>query len=164
MTRLSPLTKEKEGALNFQKAQYIAGNIEYDRDLATRENAGDWKPYFDKSSNYLKMIAELLRSKGIAFGLGAYPYGHLISDKEWEIGRKMRGFENKVYSTRLFDYLRDFSRSENIPFLNMTPDFQGSGQFPLFYPMDGHFTPAGHEVAAVSWEKFLKENHLLPSP
>jgi hypothetical protein len=163
MTRLHPMSGQKEGNLYFEKAQYIAGNIEYDRDIATRENAGDWKPYFDQSAKYLKLISDLLRSKGIPFGISGYPYGHLISDKEWAIGRKLRGFEDKIYSTRLFDYLSEFSRAENIPFLNMTPDFQSSGQFPLFYPLDGHFTPAGHGVAALSWKKFLDDKKLLPS-
>jgi hypothetical protein len=44
----------------------------------------------------------------------------------------------------------------------MMPAFQSSKDFPLFYPYDGHFTPAGHRVAAEALHRFLKEKNFLP--
>jgi len=40
----------------------------------------------------------------------------------------------------------------DVPFLDMTPDFEAAARttFPLYFRYDGHFTPAGHEVAARS--------------
>ena len=92
----------------------------------------------------------------------AYPYGTLVNENEWKIGRKLRGFDEKVYLTKLFDYLAEFSRSKGILFLNMTSDFVVSKEFPLFYPYDGHFTPAGHEVVAKSIERFFLKKRLIP--
>ncbi len=162
ISRIYQVKKNKEAPQFYQEAQVVAGNIEYDRDLPVRENIGDWKKYFDESARYLQMIHKLLQSKNIQFVITSYPYGTLVNEKEWEIGRKLRGFDQKVYSTKLFNYLAEFSESEKIPFLNMTPDFKASKEFPLFYSYDGHFTPAGHEVAAKSLEKFLLEKRLIP--
>jgi len=160
MERYYQVVRKRDAPLFYEQAKIIAGNIDYDRDLPMRENAGDWKKYFENSAHYLKMIQELLKSKNISFVITAYPYGTLVSEKEWAIGRKLRGFDEKIYSTKLFDYLEEFCRSERIPFLNMTPDFLNSKEFPLFYSYDGHFTPAGHEVAAQSLKKFLEGTSL----
>jgi hypothetical protein len=160
MKRVYQVAGERDAPLFYQQAKIIAGNIEYDRDLPMREEVGDWKSYFDLSANYLAMIQDLLKSKKIEFAITSYPYGTLISTKEWAIGRKLRGFDEKVYSTRLFDYLEEFCKDRGIHFLNMTPAFKASQVFPLFFPYDGHFTPAGHEVAAESIGKFLNETFL----
>jgi hypothetical protein len=162
MERYYQLKGERNAPRFYEEAKIISGNIEYDRDFTMRENVGDWKPYFVNSACYLTMIADLLKSKNIRFAIASYPYGNLVSDKEWSMGRRLRGFDNKVYSTKLFDYLADFTRSENIPFLNMTPDFLASKNFPLYYSFDGHFTPAGHEVAAEALLKFVEEKSLVP--
>jgi hypothetical protein len=160
MKRVYQVVGERDAPLFYKEAKVIAGNIEYDRDLPMREEAGDWKPYFELSAKYLKMIQDLLKSNQIAFAITSYPYGNLISEKEWAIGRKLRGFDEKIYTTRLFDYLDVFCKAQGIPFLNMIEDFRSSQVFPLFFAYDGHFTPAGHEVAAESIEQFLKETFL----
>src|SRR4030095_14083069 len=99
MKRFYQGKRERTPPVFYEKAKAIAGNIEYDRDLPMREGVGDWKIYFENSARYLKMIQDLLRSKNIRFAVASYPYGNLVSDKEWAIGRKLRGFDEKVYST-----------------------------------------------------------------
>ncbi len=157
MKRYYQLLGKRQEPLFYEKAQIIAGNIEYDRDLPMRENAGEWKKYFDNSAKYLKLIKELLQEKKIQFVITAYPYGNLLNEKEWSVGRKLRGFDAKKYSTKLFDYLEDFCKAEDIPFINMLPAFEASLDFPLFYPYDGHFTPAGNKLAAHVLEDFLEK-------
>ncbi len=162
MKRYYQLAGKRDVPYFYQQAQVVAGNIEYDRDLPMRENAGDWKKYFENSAQNLKRIQNLLKENKIGFVIAIYPYGNLLNEKEWAIGRKLRGFDAKVYHSQLFDYLSDFCKEQGIPFLNMTPDFQASKDFPLYYPYDGHFTPAGNKVAAESLEKFLLKEDLTP--
>lgn len=161
MKRYYQLSGKRDIPYFYEKAQIVAGNIEYDRDLPMRENSGDWKKYFDNSAQNLKLIHTLLHEKNIRFIIATYPYGNLLNEKEWATGRKLRGFDDKTYSSKLFDYLGDFCREQGIPFLNMKPDFEASKDFPLFYPYDGHFTPAGNKVAADSLEKFLMNQSLI---
>jgi lysophospholipase L1-like esterase len=163
MERVYQLMEKRDLPRFYQAANIIPGNIEYDRDLPMREGIGDWKVHFDRSAAYLKDIQQLLKEHGINFIITTYPYGNLVNEREWAIGRELRGFENKTYSTKLFDYLKDFCQSQGVPFLNMTPYFKDSKNFPLFYPYDGHFTPAGHEVAADALYHFLTEKKLLPN-
>jgi hypothetical protein len=85
-----------DAAVMYEAVQAFAGNIEYDRDLPMRENV-DCKPYFDYSARYISMIEELLRSKGIRFMVASYPYGVLVNEREWSVGRRLRGFDSKVY-------------------------------------------------------------------
>src|SRR4030095_6977108 len=113
MKRFYQWRGEKNPPVFYQKARLIAGNIDYDRDLPMREGVGDWRIYFEGSARYLRMIEDLLRSRKIAFVLTSYPYGNLVSPREWSVGRKLRGFEeDKLYSTPLFGYLREFSLRE----------------------------------------------------
>ena len=151
---------QRDAAVMYDAAQAIAGNIEFDRDLPLREHV-EWQPYFAHSSRYIHMIAELLQAKGIGFLVTTYPYGVLVNAREWWIGRQLRGFDHRVYTTRLFDYMAAFCHANHIPYLNTLPDFLRAETFPLFYPYDGHFTPSGHAVMAQALARFLREQHLL---
>lgn len=166
MKRYYQVKGTRDAPVFSEAALVVAGDIDYDRMLPLREHAGDWKPYFQQSARYLKLIKELLQSRQIPFVLSSYPYGNQISIDEWETGRALRGFETKVYHTQLFDYLREFSQREGVPYLDMFPDFlTAKKQAPttrLFYPYDGHFTPQGHEVAATALEQFLQQRPLIP--
>lgn len=162
MKRYYQVLGKRDAPHFYEQAQIVAGNIEYDRDLPMREKSGDWKKHFENSAQNLKQIQELLKEKKIAFVVTAYPYGNLLNEKEWAIGRKLRGFDAKTYSTPLFGYLQDFCREEGIPFLNMKRAFEASKDFPLYYPYDGHFTQAGNKVAASAIEEFLIKQNLIP--
>ena len=151
---------QRDAAVMYEAAQAIAGNIDFDRDLPLREHV-EWQPYFARSTRYIHMIAELLQAKGIGFLVTTYPYGVLVSAQEWRIGRQLRGFDQRVYTTRLFDYMATFCHAHHIPYLNTLPDFLRAETFPLFYPYDGHFTPSGHRVMAQALARFLWEQHLL---
>jgi lysophospholipase L1-like esterase len=151
---------QRDAAVMYDAAQAIAGNIEFDRDLPMREH-GEWQPYFAHSTRYIAMIAALLHAHGIGFMVTTYPYGVLVNAREWRIGRQLRGFDQRVYTTRLFDSMAASCQASNIPYLNTLPDFLRATTFPLFYPYDGHFTPSGHTVMAQALARFLREQHLL---
>jgi len=151
---------QRDAPVMYAAVQAIAGNIAFDRDIPLREHV-EWQPYFAHSAQYIHMIAELLQAQGIGFLVTTYPYGVLVNAREWRIGRQLRGFDNRVYTTRLFDYMAAFCQANHIPYLNTLPDFLRAEAFPLFYPYDGHFTPSGHTVMAQALARFLREQHLL---
>lgn len=164
-TWLQLLGQERTIAHTRRIATRIAGDIVYDRDTPVRETGGDWQPHFDASARNLDYIAGLLESHGIAFAMVTYPYGTLVNAHEWADGRRARGFDAKLYTTRLFAHLEEWADGRGVPFHNMTPDFQAAAavRSPLFFAYDGHFTPMGHAVAADALERFLRERGLVPS-
>ncbi len=161
MERVYQLMGKRDVPHYYEMAKVISGDIEYDRDLPMRENAGDWKQHFDSSAKYLGLIDELLKENNIAFAIATYPYAILISEQEWKIGRRLRGFDEKIYPTKLFDYLAEFCKERGIPFLNSTPDFIAAQEYPLYYAYDGHFTPAGHAIAGKAMTQFVLDKQLL---
>ncbi|HLD73270.1 MAG TPA: GDSL-type esterase/lipase family protein [Candidatus Nanoarchaeia archaeon] len=139
-------------------------NIDYDRYALTRSDVPEeiMDKYTETSFKYLKLIQQLASEKNITFILVAYPYGHQVSGEEWAKGRHNYGFEQgKVYSDLPERLLAQFAAENNIQFIGLYPEFKESGQFPLFYPYDGHLTPAGHQLYADSLYAKLLEKGIL---
>jgi hypothetical protein len=59
--------------------------------------------------------------------------------------------------------LESWSESLQVPFLDTTPTFRkfGAEASLLTYPLDGHWTPAGHRVAAAAIGQWLREKRVF---
>lgn len=134
------------------------GNIVYDKYLITREvPTAREREYFQVSLDYITKTAELCRKYNCTFILSTYPYGHQISENEWTTGRHNFGFQQgKIYSDRPERILQRFAEEQNISFVSMFDHFRKAAKTTtLFYRYDGHFTPAGHAVAAEALSSFV---------
>lgn len=123
------------------------GKIESDRYAITRENP-NLDEHWQRSFNYIKKTAEYVSSKKAKFMLHAYPYGHQVNAKEWDYGRYFWGLKRGVvYSTKPFEKLENFSKENQITFINSLPRIkQASAEEKLYYDYDGHFNRQGHLV------------------
>ena len=149
----------------FAKRPGVSSKVSDDKYAMIRDgydigDGGEWKLTF----GYIERIHQLLAARGIPLWLSVYPYGHQVSPKEWHTGRLFWSFEqNRVYTTGPQKYVEAFGRTKNIPVINMVRAFQerSKRQFPLYFPSDGHFQPAGHAVAAEAifqaLEPFLRD-------
>lgn len=102
---------------------------------------------------HLLKIRDTLQARGIDFWVTVYPYGHQVSPREWDAGRRFWGFEaNRVYSGRPQELIQGFCEEHGMTVVNMMAEFQAAARttYPLYFDGDGHFSPAGHEVAADS--------------
>lgn len=110
---------------------------------------------------YIRKIRDILSARGVPLWLAVYPYGHQISTREWHLGRVFWHFEqNRMYSRGPQTRIAQMARENGIPVVNMTQAFldRSKSEFPLYFPYDGHFTRAGHSVAA---QALMRE--LLPA-
>lgn len=123
------------------------------RDLDDQQYQQLWQPVAD----YLLKIKSLLDGRGIPLIIFMHPHGLQISANEWSLGRAKWAFEpNRVYPAKPQDDLRAWSKKHGIDYIDLLPAFiDAKAKSPqnLFFSLDGHFTPAGHQL--VSDQLFL---------
>jgi lysophospholipase L1-like esterase len=138
-------------------------SIENDRYALSRYEVMDnEQEHVNRTLAYIKHTADLAAEYDIQFVLTTYPYGHQVSGEEWTQGRHLFGFHNGfVYDDRHITILEEFAAENGILFISTVDYFRESSEFPLYFPYDGHFTPAGHNVMATALMDGLEEHSLI---
>ena len=138
------------------------GNIHASRFTHTIDSTAEpWKQYFDQSESYVKLIHHLCSRNNIRFLLSVFPRGHQVNALEWVEGRKYWGLDSTVVNSAIFSSLAHFAQMEGMHYLDMTLAFRSRSHGELYYPVDGHWTAAGHRVAADTLLRFLLDKHLI---
>jgi hypothetical protein len=138
------------------------GNIHAGRFMHTVDSTSErWDIYFSESESYIKLITEMLRKRNIPFVLSVHPMGHQVNEIEWAEGRKYWGLESRRYNSAIMRSLEEFAERNSTPFLNMTETFRRQSKGDLYYPVDGHWTVRGNQVAADTLFQFLVDDHLV---
>ena len=126
--------------------------IEFDGRLFMRgqTKADEIREHFRRTGKFILMNQELAREAKAEFILVMYPYGIFVGPEQWSEGRISWGFEqHKVYTDYFgFDLVQKFAEDNQIPFINLLQTFISHRDQTLFFLHDGHFTPAGNQVAA----------------
>ncbi len=109
----------------------------------------NWEELFKLPAANLITISEILAERGIKFVVVLVPEAVQVSDKEWP-NRKGLGLPEKFHDPRGTFQKALIRRlaGEKIQFINLLPDFQASGVFPLYFTGDGHFRESGHRLAS----------------
>jgi hypothetical protein len=108
--------------------------------------------HFERTARYILMCRDLARQYGAGFALALYPYGIQVGPDQWSEGRVSWGFEKgKTYTdTFSFDLVESFARKNGIPFINLLEPVRAHAGEKLYFPYDGHFTPAANRVVATA--------------
>ncbi len=146
-------------------------NLKYDRYAITRDglNLTLEEEYWGPTLKYIQLLNKLSKENNITFILMTYPYGHQVSQNEWDTGRHNFGFERgKIYSDRPNLILKQFAKEYKIPFISLFSGFKeqkkSNPDLLLFFPYDGHFNPEGHKLAAeILYSELIKLNLLNQS-
>jgi len=106
----------------------------------------------DKSLSILKHMDRFLSQKNISFGVVFIPFPWQLKD-EGRSSKKQLGFAEVTFPySGLQAKFQQFCQSEQIPFLDLYPDFVNyKREWPdrhLYFPHDQHWTAAGHQLAA----------------
>lgn len=67
-------------------------------------------------------------------------------------------------TSKVQQYLYEWSRSVGVPYLDLTDEFRKAVKMhkkAIYYPLDGHWTPLGHQIATDSIAKWLKKTRFL---
>ncbi len=130
----------KEDTINFDGRLFMRG----------KAKADEITEHFKRTGKYILLSQKLAQDAHAKFILVMYPYGTYVGPEQWGQGRAFWGFEQHKVDTDLFafDLVQKFAEESNIPFINLLNDFIHHNNQKLFFPYDGHFTPAGNQVAA----------------
>lgn len=139
--------------------QDFSGDVRLDKYGMLREDVG---PADDRawSLTYetLLRIRDLLAARGVDFWVALYPYGIQVSPREWGSGRRWWGFESgRVYSTRPQELMAQFCRANRIAVVDTCEDLKQASRsvYPLYFDVDGHWRPVGHQVVARALNRAL---------
>ena len=126
--------------------------IAYDGRIFLRgiEKAGEIKLHFERTKKYILMCKQLIEAARAQLVLVMYPYGIQVGPDQWGEGRVFWGFEKgKTYDDDFsFHLVKQFATEHSIPFINLTEDLRAHRNQVLYFPYDGHFTPAANQVVA----------------
>ncbi len=112
----------------------------------------------DLTFKYLKMIKGLCNKNGIKFFVVIYPFGHQVSETEWNRGRVDYGFtQGKIYDDfpEYENIIKNFAEKYGIEVLSLYQDFRNTQLHSLYYDWDGHWTKNGHRVVAEGIYNYL---------
>lgn len=134
------------------------------RSIENAQRPEMWMQFLDS----MEKIKATLGSKQIPWVIVIYPYGHQAAPDEWMIGRTRNGFAvGQIYPSVAADRLVEEGERLGIKVVNLVPYFQTAAvrlEAPLYYPIDGHFTPAGQRVFAKGLAEVINDYYPHDSP
>lgn len=137
-----------------------------DRLIFMRENLtdSDYIALFNNSVPYLLKIRQLLQQNNVSFVIHVYPYALQVSPDAWKSGRAKFFFgTDKVYPAKPFEVVEAFGSENNITVVSSYGYFRSAPDpAKLYIDYDGHFTVAGHNVAATALYDFIENSTILP--
>jgi lysophospholipase L1-like esterase len=131
-------------------AAVVAHTLEGDVDRTAQ-----WEAIFES----LQQMHKYAESQGIRFLLTTYPWPHQLNDTDWVPGRWAFMPKDAKPSNNSNQTIHAMSTSMGIPLLDVTADFRAyAGGARLFFDLDMHWTPAGHQVIAKALENYIVAN------
>jgi lysophospholipase L1-like esterase len=114
----------------------------------------------------LRAIVRLARQAGAAPVLTYVPDQHQVTAAARAIVEE-RGFRwdpRTLTDTTFADRLRALAAEADAPFVDLLAAFRRHAEAALYFPRDGHWTAAGHDLAARLLADGLRESGALPQP
>ncbi len=124
--------------------------------------AARYEAYWKPTREALQTMREILDERGIPLLVVMYPAGVETDTEAWEPGRATADFPHGVVPPRRFEYLEAATAADSVPYFSLLETFR-SDERParLFYPYDGHWSPAGHRAAAAAVAGEIRRRGLL---
>jgi lysophospholipase L1-like esterase len=103
-----------------------------------------------EAMSHLRRIDSLARRAGATTLVAYIPASTQVNDAGWRL-REELGFEmdpQTLTDTRIVDRLREFGAAADVRVVDLLTPLRARAKEPIYFPIDGHWTPLGHRIAA----------------
>ena len=117
-----------------------------------------WRP----TREALVAMRDLLAEKKIPWMFVQFPIGPETDSSCWLPGRTTAKFPQGVIPPRRFRYVEKMTAADSIPYLSLYDAFRADSEpARLYFPYDGHWSPAGHALAAAAVAREIERRGML---
>lgn len=156
LKRESPPDYAKSGV------EFDSGNPDRDPFAITRDIPQEtFEELFSPTAAILRQMKQYLDQRGIPLIVVVIPAGHQVGSGQWAAGRLAMHLTESSFPDRIVDKFAAFSRETGVTVLDLTSGlrtyYQNHQDAKLYFDLDGHFTPLGHQVAAELLVDFISQ-------
>lgn len=142
--------------------EFDPGNPDRDPFAITREIPQEtFEELFRPTAAILHQMKQYLDQRGIPLIIVVIPAGHQVGSNQWATGRLAMHLTESSFPDRIVDEFEKFSQESDTTVLDLTPGLraylQNHQDAKLYFDLDGHFTPLGHQVAAALLVDFISQ-------
>ncbi len=142
-----------EFATGYQFFILDPNNVLY-QNVAFREKA------WNDTQKYLLALRKLANQQGAGFFMFYVPLEAQLKLDAY--GEHMQLYASQPLGAYFNGLLEDFSKENQVPFLDLLPTFEANKNQRLYFNRDGHLTEEGHELVSKTIFEYLKQKQLLP--
>ena len=141
---------------NFKVAQFLSqlGLVDIGNNVVTATESLYQGPAYDKDIEFTADIIRVLRdrvtAKGIPFAAYIFPAREQVSPQAWETFKELLHAKEE-YRHYANEHMAEALRRRHVTVYDLTGTFleaSRGGEEKLYFEMDPHWNPRGHEVAA----------------
>jgi|SRR3990170_3538093 len=148
---------ELKHAVGNKNHKITLENLTNDISLFSKgQNWEDYEKAWNLSLNNIMLTRDFLKEKGIDFALVVIPRGNYVNPDEWREGRFLLGIQGGVlYNSLPIDIIENEAKNQGIEVINILNPLKESEIFPLYYPIDGHWTVDGNSVVGEIFAEYI---------
>jgi hypothetical protein len=104
---------------------------------------------WDSTEFALQRLESAIVRRGAGMVLVAIPAAPQVGQQYWWASRLgLRFDERLLFETPVQDRMRQFASTHDVSYIDLLPSLRAETDRTLYFEQDGHWTPAGHEIAA----------------
>ena len=104
---------------------------------------------WDSTETALERLESAIARRGAQMVLVAIPAAPQVGPQYWWAARLgLRLDERLLAETPVQDRMGRFASTHGVPYIDLLPSLRAEPDRTLYFEQDGHWTPAGHEIAA----------------